>query len=77
MGGVFPPMGSPQKPSPQPMGGGSWPQASGFPRPQTQSKPQQSMPHSSPQNRPNYNVTFSAMPGGQNDRGKGSGSSGN
>ncbi|KAL4667626.1 hypothetical protein H8959_006315 [Pygathrix nigripes] len=30
------------------------------------------MPHSSPQNRPNYNVSFSAMPGGQNERGKGS-----
>ncbi|XP_013926949.1 PREDICTED: putative tyrosine-protein phosphatase auxilin [Thamnophis sirtalis] len=75
MGGVFPPMGSPQKPSPQPMGGGSWPQGPGFPRPQTQTKPQQSMPHSSPQNRPNYNVSFSAMPAGQNDRGKGSGSS--
>uniref|UniRef100_A0A2D4HRE0 J domain-containing protein n=1 Tax=Micrurus lemniscatus lemniscatus TaxID=129467 RepID=A0A2D4HRE0_MICLE len=75
MGGVFPPMGSPQKPSPQPMGGGSWPQGPGFPRPQTQTKPQQNMPHSSPQNRPNYNVSFPAMPGSQNDRGKGSGSS--
>ncbi|XP_053248095.1 putative tyrosine-protein phosphatase auxilin isoform X3 [Podarcis raffonei] len=75
MGGVFPPMGSPQKPSPQPMGGGSWQQGTGYSWPQSQTKPQQSMPHSSPQNRPNYNVSFSAAPGGQNDRGKGSGSS--
>lgn len=69
-------MGSPQKPSPQPMGGGSWQQGSGYSWPQSQSKPQQSMPHSSPQNRPNYNVSFTSMPGGQNDRGKGTGSSG-
>ncbi|XP_008107515.2 putative tyrosine-protein phosphatase auxilin isoform X1 [Anolis carolinensis] len=71
MGGGFPPMGSPQKPSPQPMGGGSWQQGTGYSWPQSQTKPQQSMPHSSPQNKPNYNVSFSAMPGGQNDRGKG------
>ncbi|XP_077189559.1 auxilin isoform X4 [Paroedura picta] len=75
IGGSFPPMGSPQKPSPQPVGSGSWQQSSGYPWPQSQSKPQQSMPHSSPQNRPNYNVSFSAMPGSQNDRGKGTGSS--
>lgn len=75
IGGGFPPMGSPQKPSPQPVGGGSWQQGSGYSWPQSQSKPQQSMPHSSPQNRPNYNVSFSAMPGSQNDRGKGAGSS--
>uniref|UniRef100_A0A8D0H6S7 Auxilin n=1 Tax=Sphenodon punctatus TaxID=8508 RepID=A0A8D0H6S7_SPHPU len=69
IGGGFP--SSPQKPSPQPMGGGTWQQGSGYSWQQSQSKPQQSMPHSSPQNRPNYNVSFSAMPGGQNDRGKG------
>uniref|UniRef100_A0A8D2LGC9 Auxilin n=1 Tax=Varanus komodoensis TaxID=61221 RepID=A0A8D2LGC9_VARKO len=72
MGGVFPPMGSPQKPSPQPMGGGSWQQGTGYSWSQSQTKAQ---PHSSPQNRPNYNVSFSTMPGGQNDRGKGSGNS--
>ncbi|XP_048352564.1 putative tyrosine-protein phosphatase auxilin isoform X1 [Sphaerodactylus townsendi] len=75
IGGGFPPMGSPQKPSPQPVGGGSWQQGSGYSWPQSQSKPQQSMPHSSPQNRPNYNVSFTAIPGAQNDRGKGTGSS--
>ncbi|XP_061489326.1 putative tyrosine-protein phosphatase auxilin isoform X2 [Rhineura floridana] len=75
IGGVFPPMGSPQKPSPQPMGGNSWQQGTGYSWPQSQTKPQQNMSHSSPQNRPNYNVSFSAVPGGQNDRGKGSGSS--
>lgn len=69
-------MGSPQKPSPQPMAGGSWQQGTSYSRQQTQSKPQQSMPHASPQNRPNYNVSFSAMPGSQNDRGKGTSSSG-
>lgn len=70
LGGGFPPLSSPQKASPQPMGGG-WQQAGGYNWQQTQSKPQPSMPHSSPQNRPNYNVSFSAMPGGQNERGKG------
>uniref|UniRef100_A0A6J0ULZ3 Auxilin isoform X2 n=1 Tax=Pogona vitticeps TaxID=103695 RepID=A0A6J0ULZ3_9SAUR len=75
LGGGFPPMGSPQKPSPQPMGGGIWQQGTGYPWPQSQTKPQQSMPHSSPQNRPNYNVSFSSVPGGQNERGKVSGSS--
>uniref|UniRef100_A0A8D2LGI2 Auxilin n=1 Tax=Varanus komodoensis TaxID=61221 RepID=A0A8D2LGI2_VARKO len=67
MGGVFPPMGSPQKPSPQPMGGGSWQQGTGYSWSQSQTKAQ---PHSSPQNRPNYNVSFSTMPGGQNDHSK-------
>ncbi|XP_036204603.1 putative tyrosine-protein phosphatase auxilin isoform X2 [Myotis myotis] len=71
LGGGFPPLSSPQKASPQPMGGG-WQQGSGYNWQQTQSKPQPSMPHSSPQNRPNYNVSFSAMPGAQNERGKGS-----
>ncbi|EMP32369.1 Putative tyrosine-protein phosphatase auxilin [Chelonia mydas] len=69
--GGFPPMGSPQKPSPQPMGGSSWQQGSGYSWQQSQSKSQQNLAHASPQNRPNYNVSFSAMPGGQNDRGKG------
>ncbi|XP_025068326.1 putative tyrosine-protein phosphatase auxilin isoform X2 [Alligator sinensis] len=71
LSGGFPPMGSPQKPSPQPMGGGSWQQGPGYSWQQSQTKPQPGMPHSSPQNRPNYNVSFSAMPGSQNDRGKG------
>uniref|UniRef100_A0A8C8SSZ9 Auxilin n=1 Tax=Pelusios castaneus TaxID=367368 RepID=A0A8C8SSZ9_9SAUR len=69
--GGFPPMGSPQKPSPQPMGGSGWPQGAGYSWQQSQSKPQQNIPHASPQNRPNYNVSFSAVPGGQNERGKG------
>ncbi|XP_038608306.1 putative tyrosine-protein phosphatase auxilin isoform X2 [Tachyglossus aculeatus] len=59
LGGGFPPASSPQKPSPQPMGGG-WQPGTGY-----------SWPHSSPQNRPNYNVSFSAAPGGPSDRGKG------
>ncbi|XP_042808023.1 putative tyrosine-protein phosphatase auxilin isoform X5 [Panthera leo] len=71
LGGGFAPLSSPQKASPQPMGGG-WQQGGGYNWQQTQSKPQPSMPHSSPQNRPNYNVSFSAVPGGQNERGKGS-----
>ncbi|KAF3819758.1 hypothetical protein GH733_015267 [Mirounga leonina] len=71
LGGGFPPLSSPQKASPQPMGGG-WQQGGGYGWQQTQSKPQTSVPHSSPQNRPNYNVSFSAMPGGPSERGKGS-----
>ncbi|XP_057573280.1 putative tyrosine-protein phosphatase auxilin isoform X6 [Hippopotamus amphibius kiboko] len=70
LGGGFPPLSSPQKASPQPVGGG-WQQGGGYSWQQTQSKPQPSMPHASPQNRPNYNVSFSSMPGGQNERGKG------
>ncbi|XP_030062463.1 auxilin [Microcaecilia unicolor] len=62
MGGAFPPMGSPQK-SP-------WQQGTGYTWQQPQSKTQQNIPHSSPQNKPNYNVSFSAMNSGQNDRGK-------
>lgn len=69
MGGGFPP--SPQKPSPQPMGGSSWQQGAGYGWQQAQPKAQPSMPHASPQNKPNYNVSFSAMPGAQNERGKG------
>ncbi|ELW66817.1 Putative tyrosine-protein phosphatase auxilin [Tupaia chinensis] len=71
LGGGFPPLSSPQKASPQPMGGG-WQQGGGYNWQQSQSKPQPGMPHSSPQNRPNYNVSFSAMPGAQAERGKGS-----
>uniref|UniRef100_A0A8C4LL15 Auxilin n=3 Tax=Equus asinus TaxID=9793 RepID=A0A8C4LL15_EQUAS len=71
LGGGFPPLSSPQKASPQPMGGG-WQQGGGYSWQQTPpSRPQPSMVHSSPQNRPNYNVSFSAVPGGQNERGKG------
>ncbi|XP_012622600.2 auxilin isoform X1 [Microcebus murinus] len=72
LGGGFPPLSSPQKASPQPMGGGWQQGGGGYSWQQPQPKPQPSMPHSSPQNRPNYNVSFSAMPGGQNERGKGS-----
>uniref|UniRef100_A0A672Z3E9 Auxilin n=1 Tax=Sphaeramia orbicularis TaxID=375764 RepID=A0A672Z3E9_9TELE len=60
----FPPMGFP---SWQPGGGtaGGWqPQGQG-PTPQPKPSPSHtSMPHTSPQNRPNYNVSFSAMGGG-------------
>uniref|UniRef100_A0A8C9F4U9 Auxilin n=1 Tax=Pavo cristatus TaxID=9049 RepID=A0A8C9F4U9_PAVCR len=68
MGGGFPP--SPQKPPPQPMGS-SWQQGAGYGWQQAQPKAQPGMPHASPQNKPNYNVSFSAMPGAQNERGKG------
>ncbi|XP_069498079.1 auxilin isoform X1 [Ambystoma mexicanum] len=70
MGGGFPPLSSPQKPSPQPGGGGGWHPSTGYSWPPSQTKPQQSVPHSSPQNRPNYNVSFSAMPTGQGDHRK-------
>ncbi|XP_066548139.1 auxilin isoform X2 [Amia ocellicauda] len=77
-GGMFPPMGSPQKPSPQHTAGGSWQQSPGYAWPQggagwqgQQGKPAAAatatapppMPHSSPQNRPNYNVSFASMSG--------------
>ncbi|XP_035272230.1 putative tyrosine-protein phosphatase auxilin isoform X1 [Anguilla anguilla] len=74
-GGAFPPMGSPQRPSPQHMAGGGWQPSTGFTPWQqgggTQWQPQQQqaktgpppMPHASPQNRPNYNVSFSGMGG--------------
>ncbi|KAL2089707.1 hypothetical protein ACEWY4_014395 [Coilia grayii] len=81
-GGGFPPMGSPQRPSPQHTGGGAWQPSTGFPawqpggggggagggqwqgQPPSQPKPPgPSMPHTSPQNRPNYNVSFSSMGG--------------
>ncbi|XP_040264145.1 putative tyrosine-protein phosphatase auxilin isoform X1 [Bufo bufo] len=64
--GGFPPVGSPQKPSPQ-HGGGNWQPNSGY---SWQSKSQQNVLHSSPQNRPNYNISFSPKNSGQNDRGK-------
>ncbi|XP_018418601.1 PREDICTED: putative tyrosine-protein phosphatase auxilin isoform X3 [Nanorana parkeri] len=65
-GGGFPPLGSPQKPSPQ----HSWQPNTGYSW-QSHSKPQQPPPtHSSPQNRPNYNISFSAAGGGNNDKGK-------
>ena len=51
--------------------GGGWQQGGGYNWQQTQSKPPSSMPHSSPQNRPNYNVSFSSVPAGQNERGRG------
>ncbi|KAM5256934.1 auxilin [Ctenodactylus gundi] len=70
LGGGFPPLSSPQKASPQPMGAG-WPQGGGYSWQQPQAKPQSGAPHSSPQSRPNYNVSFSAMPGSQSERGKG------
>ncbi|XP_067846486.1 auxilin isoform X2 [Heptranchias perlo] len=80
-GGSFQPMGSPQKQSPQPVGGSSWQQNTGFAwqqgstawqQPQTkpqQTKPQQPIPQSSPQNRPNYNVSFTSVIGAREERG--------
>nr|XP_021329776.1 putative tyrosine-protein phosphatase auxilin isoform X13 [Danio rerio] len=78
-GGAFPPMGSPQRPAPSPQhtASGGWHPNTGFPswqagggaqwQPQAQGTPTKappaSMPHTSPQNRPNYNVSFSAMSG--------------
>ncbi|TRY92523.1 hypothetical protein DNTS_008245 [Danionella cerebrum] len=82
-GGAFPPMGSPQRPTPSPQhtAAGGWHPGTGFPswqsgagaqwQPQTTGAqhhtppkaPAASMPHTSPQNRPNYNVSFSAMGG--------------
>ncbi|XP_056895322.1 putative tyrosine-protein phosphatase auxilin isoform X2 [Takifugu flavidus] len=74
----MPPMGSPSRPpaSPQhtagfpswqpgPGSGGGWaPQGQGTP-PQPKPSPSHTpMSHNSPQNRPNYNVSFSAMGGG-------------
>ncbi|XP_058887502.1 putative tyrosine-protein phosphatase auxilin isoform X9 [Acipenser ruthenus] len=77
-GGAFPPMGSPQKPSPQHTAGASWQQNTGYSWQQGGSswQPQQGkpapapMPHSSPQNRPNYNVSFSGVAGAPNASGK-------
>ncbi|XP_048458032.1 putative tyrosine-protein phosphatase auxilin [Rhincodon typus] len=80
-GGSFQPMGSPQKQSPQPVGGSSWQQNTGFAWQQGSStwqqqqtkpqptKPQQPIPQSSPQNRPNYNVSFSGVIGNRDERG--------
>uniref|UniRef100_A0A6Q2ZC35 Auxilin n=1 Tax=Esox lucius TaxID=8010 RepID=A0A6Q2ZC35_ESOLU len=54
-------------PSWQPGGSGGqagWqPQAQGGPAPQPKPSPSHSIPHTSPSNRPNYNVSFSAMGG--------------
>uniref|UniRef100_A0A674HN08 Putative tyrosine-protein phosphatase auxilin n=1 Tax=Taeniopygia guttata TaxID=59729 RepID=A0A674HN08_TAEGU len=68
MGGGFPP--SPQKPPPQPMGGSGWQQGTGYGWQGAQPKGQPGVPHASPQNKPNYNVSFSAT-GAQGERGKG------
>ncbi|XP_018116244.1 putative tyrosine-protein phosphatase auxilin isoform X2 [Xenopus laevis] len=54
--------------SPQHTGGGTWQSGTGYSWQQAQSKPQQNIPHSSPQSRPNYNISFTGS--GQNDRGK-------
>ncbi|XP_041696018.1 putative tyrosine-protein phosphatase auxilin isoform X2 [Coregonus clupeaformis] len=40
------------------------PQSQGGPPPQAKPSPSHSMPHTSPSNRPNYNISFSAMGGG-------------
>uniref|UniRef100_A0A672J060 Auxilin n=1 Tax=Salarias fasciatus TaxID=181472 RepID=A0A672J060_SALFA len=57
---AFPPMGSPS-----PAGGGGWQAQGQGPTPQPKPSPSHtSMPHTSPQNRPNYNVSFSPMGGG-------------
>uniref|UniRef100_H2M269 Auxilin n=1 Tax=Oryzias latipes TaxID=8090 RepID=H2M269_ORYLA len=73
---AFPPMGSPSRPPPSPQHGGGWQPHSGGSgggwqaqgqTPNHQPKPSPShtsMPHTSPQNRPNYNVSFSATRGG-------------
>ncbi|XP_031139761.1 putative tyrosine-protein phosphatase auxilin isoform X3 [Sander lucioperca] len=46
-------------------GGGGWPHQGQGPAPQPKPSPSHTpMPHTSPQNRPNYNVSFSAMGGG-------------
>uniref|UniRef100_A0A674D7J3 Auxilin n=1 Tax=Salmo trutta TaxID=8032 RepID=A0A674D7J3_SALTR len=60
---AFPPMGSPTRPPPSPQHGGGW-QGQGGPSPQAKPSTSHSMPHTSPSNRPNYNVSFSAMGGG-------------
>uniref|UniRef100_A0A8C3QCR6 Auxilin n=1 Tax=Geospiza parvula TaxID=87175 RepID=A0A8C3QCR6_GEOPR len=73
MAGGFPP--SPQKPPPQPMGGSGWQQGTGYGWQGTQPKGQPSVPHASPQNKPNYNVSFSAT-GAQGERGKGAANAG-
>uniref|UniRef100_A0A674D7F0 Auxilin n=1 Tax=Salmo trutta TaxID=8032 RepID=A0A674D7F0_SALTR len=57
---AFPPMGSPTRPPPSPQHGGGWQANTGLPSWNTS----HSMPHTSPSNRPNYNVSFSAMGGG-------------
>ncbi|XP_018609363.2 putative tyrosine-protein phosphatase auxilin isoform X2 [Scleropages formosus] len=74
-GGAFPPASCPQRPSPQHSASGGWQPGTSFPswqpgggsqwQPhQQQAKPTaSSMSHSSPQNRPNYNVNFSSMSG--------------
>ncbi|KAL4635023.1 putative tyrosine-protein phosphatase auxilin isoform X1 [Arapaima gigas] len=74
-GGPFPLMGSPQRSSPQHTAGGSWQPGTSFPSwqhsggAQWQPQQQQAKPttspisHASPQNRPNYNVSFSSMSG--------------
>ncbi|KAJ8277921.1 hypothetical protein GJAV_G00081680 [Gymnothorax javanicus] len=74
-GGAFPSMGSPQRLSPQHTAGGSWQPGTTYTSRQQggglQWQPQHQqckvapppMPHSSPQNRPNYNISFSGMGG--------------
>ncbi|KAM8931152.1 auxilin isoform 2-T2 [Pelodytes ibericus] len=67
----FPPASSPQKPSPQHVGGAGWQPNTGYNWQQSQTKPPAHAPHSSPQNRPNYNISFPATGGvatGQGDR---------
>uniref|UniRef100_A0A8C6U8N1 Auxilin n=1 Tax=Neogobius melanostomus TaxID=47308 RepID=A0A8C6U8N1_9GOBI len=54
----FPPMGSPSRPPPSPQHTGGWqPHTGSAPQPKP-SPSHTSMPHTSPQNRPNYNVSF-------------------
>lgn len=52
------------------MGGSGWQQGAGYGWQGAQPKAQPSVPHASPQNKPNYNVSFSAT-GAQGERGKG------
>lgn len=73
----MPPMGSPSRPPPSPQHGAfpswqpgaatgaGWQPQGQSPVPQPKPSPSHGpMPHTSPQNRPNYNVSFSAMGGG-------------
>uniref|UniRef100_A0A8C5WDN2 Auxilin n=1 Tax=Leptobrachium leishanense TaxID=445787 RepID=A0A8C5WDN2_9ANUR len=68
--GGFPPATSPQKPSPQHVGGAGWQPSTGYNWQQSQTKPPAHIPHSSPQNRPNYNISFAGTGSGQSEKGK-------
>ncbi|CAH2310934.1 tyrosine- phosphatase auxilin isoform X1 [Pelobates cultripes] len=69
-GGGFPLASSPQNPSPQHVGGAGWHPNTGYNWQQSQTKPATQIPHSSPQNKPNYNISFAGPGGGQSEKGK-------